>query len=95
MTDSNIEVGKAIDTQTNSRREGGGYVLRRGYYPHSGFIIRKSIHEDELNKVPNTLVQRQEGASAKEPAVVYQWSDNLYKDIALARGEEVAETALA
>lgn len=95
MTDSNIEVGKAIDTQTNSRREGGGYVLRRGYYPHSGFIIRKSIHEDELNKAPNTLVQRQEGASAKEPAVVYQWSDNLYKDIALARGEEVAETALA
>jgi hypothetical protein len=95
MTDSNIAVGLAIDTQTNARREGGGYVLRRGYYPQSGFWKRKSIHEDELNKAPDTVVQPQEGASAKEAKVTYVWSEDLRQDIALARQEGLAETALA
>lgn len=81
MTDANTEVGTAINTQTNSRREGGGYVLRRGYYPQSGFFIRKSIHEDELNRQPGTVVQPQEGASAKESPITYVWSDNLRRDI--------------
>ena len=95
MTDANIEVGTAINTQTNSRREGGGYVLRRGYYPQSGFFIRKSIHEDELNKQPGTVVQPQEGASVKEARITYVWSDNLSRDIALARNEASKDTSFA
>jgi hypothetical protein len=33
---------KLVRTQTATRREGGGYILRRDYYPHSGFIFRSS-----------------------------------------------------
>jgi hypothetical protein len=72
----------AITTQTATRREGGGYILRRGYYPHSGFFIRKSIHEKELQRLP-TAKLRKEGAD--EVAVELVWSDNLLHDIALAR----------
>ena len=43
---------KAVRTQTATRREGGGYILRRDYYPHSGFIFRSSMHEDELMRMP-------------------------------------------
>lgn len=32
----------AILTQTATRREGGGYIIRRGYYPHEGFFLRRS-----------------------------------------------------
>ncbi|NMG77733.1 hypothetical protein, partial [Aromatoleum diolicum] len=41
-----------ILTQTATRREGGGYIIRRGYYPHIGFFYRRSIHEKELEQAP-------------------------------------------
>lgn len=75
-----------ITTQTYTRREGGGYILRRGYYPQSGFF-RKSVHENELQRVPSVSVDAQEGP--------YElvWSDNLREDIAQAKQDEVTYLA--
>lgn len=72
----------AVRTQTATRREGGGYILRRGYYPHSGFFIRRSIHDDELMTQPN-----EDGV-----AVNYVWSDHLAVDVPRAM---VKQTAMA
>ncbi len=41
----------AIGTQSATRREGGGYVLRRDYFPQTGFV-RRSVHEAELMHDP-------------------------------------------
>lgn len=47
-----------ILTQTSTRREGGGYFLRRGYFPHSGFIFfRKSKYEEQLERRPSAQAQ--------------------------------------
>lgn len=82
---------KLVRTQTATRREGGGYILRRGYYPHSGFIFRRSQHEDELMRMPTqgaAHVVDEQGA-----ALVYQWSDNPRQDIAQLRASEAAQQA--
>lgn len=71
----------AITTQTYTRREGGGYILRRGYYPQSGFF-RKSVHENELQRMPTA------GIKAKEAPEEFVWSENLIQDIAQAKVEE-------
>lgn len=43
-----------ILTQTSTRREGGGYFLRRGYYPHVGMIFfRRSKYEQQLEIKPS------------------------------------------
>jgi hypothetical protein len=76
-----------ITTQTATRREGGGYILRRGYYPHSGFFIRESIHEKELRQVPTTYNLRKGNAKDEVP-VEFVWSDNLRQDIELAMQED-------
>jgi hypothetical protein len=73
-----------ITTQTYTRREGGGYILRRSYYPMDGFIIRKSTHEQELEKAPSRPVAPKK-AGAETAAVEYIWVDNL--TLALALGE--------
>ncbi|WP_426071663.1 phospholipase effector Tle1 domain-containing protein [Janthinobacterium sp. DSP2-3-3] len=71
----------AITTQTYTRREGGGYILRRGYYPQSGFF-RKSVHEKELQRMPTA------GIRAKEAPEEFVWSENLVQDIAQAKADE-------
>ncbi|NMM25758.1 MAG: hypothetical protein HHJ12_00405 [Glaciimonas sp.] len=80
-----------IKTQTSTRREGGGYILRRGYYPRNGFIFifRESIHERELRRVAST--------SNKKDTVALElvWSDNLRQDIAQARQNGPVEVAMA
>lgn len=76
----------AVRTQSGTRREGGGYLVRRGYYPHSGFFIRRSVHEDELRKAAPKRIQKVEHESSA-PAV-YEWSNHLTKDIAEARKEQ-------
>lgn len=75
----------AILTQTNSRREGGGYILQRGYYPQTGFFIRKSNPQDALERDTVSFVRQPvENAGSKDAPVDYVWSDNLQRDIALA-----------
>ncbi|WP_230505626.1 DUF2235 domain-containing protein [Janthinobacterium sp. FW305-128] len=72
---------RLITTQTYTRREGGGYILRRGYYPQSGFF-RKSVHENELQRMPTAGIQ------AKDAPEELVWSENLTQDIAQARLDE-------
>ena len=76
----------AVRTQSGTRREGGGYIVRRGYYPHRGFFIRRSEHEDELHQTPPKRIRKIED-EASAPAV-YEWSNNLPKDIAQSRKEQ-------
>ncbi|CAH0350671.1 DUF2235 domain-containing protein [Aquabacterium sp. CECT 9606] len=76
----------AVRTQSGTRREGGGYFVRRGYYPHSGFFIRRSEHEDELRQAPPKRVRK--GEDEDNASAVYEWSNNLIKDIAQARKEQ-------
>lgn len=76
----------AVQTQSGTRREGGGYILRRGYYPHEGFFIRRSIHEDELRKAPKSRHKTADHDGAD--VVVFVWGDNLRKDIAQARRDD-------
>jgi Uncharacterized alpha/beta hydrolase domain (DUF2235) len=76
----------AVRTQSGTRREGGGYLVRRGHYPHRGFFIRRSEHEDELNQAPKKRVQKVEDED--HALAVYEWSNNLPKDIAKSRKEQ-------
>lgn len=79
----------AILTQTSTRREGGGYIIRRGYYPHEGFFLRKSKHEQELERTPRgSLTPRQQKAASanvekadEQAPREFVWSNNLRKDI--------------
>jgi len=71
-----------INTQTNTRREGGGYILRRSYYPMQGFIVRKSTHEQELERAP-LRSNAPKKADAQTAAVEYIWVDNLANALAL------------
>jgi len=78
----------AVRTQSGTRREGGGYVIRRGYYPHEGFFIRRSIHEDELRQQP-----RSRGATAQDDeltSAVFEWGNDLRRDIDRARQNDQA-----
>lgn len=93
-----------ILTQTATRREGGGYILRRGYYPHSGFFLRRSIHEEELEEAPKaemlTPAQKKMAAAKAESADEkapreFVWSSNLAVDIPKARAEEAGKDAVA
>lgn len=78
----------AITTQTYTRREGGGYILCRGYYPQTGFF-RKSVHEKELQRMPTARINTREGAAE------LVWSDNLKSDIAQAKLDEAMYVAEA
>lgn len=85
----------AIVTQTTTRREGGGYIIRRGYYPHTGFFYRRSIHEDELEQAPRAYNRQCRDTRTTNATVEFIWSDNLIRDIAAARhadAERVART---
>ncbi|NMG42692.1 DUF2235 domain-containing protein [Aromatoleum toluvorans] len=83
-----------IATQTATRREGGGYIIRRGYYPHEGFIYRQSIHENELLQ----LSRGGESASyrhTRAPNLVeLVWSDDLRRDITASRATARRETSV-
>ena len=83
----------AVRTQSGTRREGGGYLIRRGYYPHRGFFIRRSHHEDELRQSPKARVYKVE--DEENAPAVYEWSNNLPKDIAKSRNEQEEITQLA
>lgn len=69
-----------IKTQTATRREGGGYIIRRGYYPHTGFYYRRSIHENQFGASPPLS---RSGARGPDQgcAVELAWSDALQHDI--------------
>lgn len=75
----------AVRTQSGTRREGGGYILRRGYYPHEGFFMRRSVHEEELRQSPQV---RQKADASEDQAAVFEWGSNLRHDIARARQED-------
>ncbi|MYN18371.1 DUF2235 domain-containing protein [Rugamonas sp. FT107W] len=75
-----------ITTQTATRREGGGYLLRRSYYPLEGFIIRKSIHEKELDTEPTSSTKPKKVAE-QTAEVEYVWIENL--PLALAMGDQL------
>jgi len=102
MTDADADdmtsgIDKAVFLQTDSRREGGGYIIRRGYYPHNGFFFRKSKNEEELEEAPKaqnlTPAQKKSVAAkaeveAEKAPLEMVWSDNLERDIADLRKEE-------
>lgn len=105
MTDSDAEEmtsgkEKFVFIQTDSRREGGGYIIRRSYYPKEGFFFRRSKSEDELEAAPeaeNLTPAQQKRAEAKAEAKAEQapqemvWSDHLRRDIRAERMEEAEE----
>lgn len=102
MTDADADdmtsgIDNAIFLQTDSRREGGGYIIRRGYYPKNGFFFRKSKSEEELEEAPkeeNLSPSQKKAAAAKAEAEAEKaplemvWSDHLEQDIAKLREEE-------
>lgn len=92
----------AILTQTATRREGGGYIIRRGYYPHEGFFLRRSQFEQELQQAPQQGARspaQQKADAAKAEAAddkaprEFVWSDNLRIDIPQARAAGQATMA--
>lgn len=92
----------AILTQTATRREGGGYIIRRGYYPHEGFFLRRSKFEQELQQAPRQGTQspaQQKADAAKAEAAddkaprEFVWSDNLRVDIPQSRAAGQATMA--
>jgi hypothetical protein len=94
MTDSDTADMRSvlIKTQTDTRREGGGYLLRRSFYPQEGFFIRESINEDELERAPTEPALPEKTAA---DAVTYEfiWSDNLIGDLAINTGEPILGAA--
>mgnify|MGYP000897597341 CR=1 FL=1 len=102
MTDADAEdmtsgFDNAVFLQTDSRREGGGYIIRRGYYPKNGFFFRKSKSEEELEEAPKeqalTPAQKKSAAAkaeakAESAPLEMVWSDHLERDIALLRQDE-------
>ncbi len=93
---------KFVFIQTDSRREGGGYIIRRSYYPKEGFFFRKSKNEDELEEAPevqNLTPAQEKRAEAKAEAEAEAekapremvWSDHLRRDIRAERIEEAEE----
>ncbi|NMG77676.1 hypothetical protein, partial [Aromatoleum diolicum] len=82
-----------ILTQTATRREGGGYIIRRGYYPHIGFFYRRSIHEKELEQAPTAYDRQCRKPHAANAPVEFIWSDNLRRDIAAARQADAERVA--
>lgn len=90
-----------ILTQTATRREGGGYIIRRGYYPHEGFFLRRSKFEKELEQAPpqraltpaqaKTATAKAEAADEKAPRE-FAWSDNLRVDLPKALALDQAVT---
>ena len=73
----------AITTQTDTRREGGGYILRRSYYPKKGFFIRESIHEKDLDMDPTLPLAPPVKGGANTVAYQFIWSEDLIGDLAL------------
>jgi hypothetical protein len=84
MTDADTKDMRSwlITTQTSSRREGGGYIICRGYFPHYGFI-RKSVYQIELDRVPTTEVP--EVKKEENTDVVMVWSNDIEHDLMQAR----------
>lgn len=106
MTDSDADdmtsgKEKFVFIQTDSRREGGGYIIRRSYYPKEGFFFRKSKSEDELEEAPeaqNPTPAQEKRAEAKAEAEAETapremvWSDHLRRDIRAERMADAEET---
>lgn len=109
MTDADADdmtdgMEDAVFLQTDSRREGGGYIVRRGYYPHTGFFIRRSKNEELLEEPPKprAMTPAQEKAAAAKATATDEraprelvWSDNLRVDIPRARAEDARQMAEA
>jgi len=89
MTDADTKDMRSpmITTQTATRREGGGYIILRGYYPHKGFFLRKSKYDDELHRMPRTGAAV-EKAEAGEETLELAWSDDLLADMFLIASRE-------
>lgn len=109
MTDADADdmtdgMEDAVFLQTDSRREGGGYIVRRGYYPHTGFFVRRSKNEEQLEEAPKprAMTPAQEKAAAAKAEAADEkaprelvWSDNLRVDIPRARAEDGRQMAEA
>lgn len=107
MTDADADdmtdgMEDAVFLQTDSRREGGGHIIRRGYYPHIGVFVRRSRNEEQLEEAPKprTMTPAQEKAAAAKAAAADEraprelvWSDNLRVDIPRARAEDARQMA--
>lgn len=76
-----------IATQTATRREGGGYIIQRGYYPQTGFFIRRSINQPMLDRSPSARAGGPATSAPQAEELQLAWSDNLGKDISIARAE--------
>lgn len=89
MTDADTKDMRSpmITTQTATRREGGGYIILRGNYPHKGFFFRKSKYEKELHRIPKVSTKA-EKAEAAEESVELAWSDDLLADMFLIANRE-------
>lgn len=70
-----------IATQTATRREGGGYIIRRGYYPQKGFFYSRSIHDDEIRQLSQRPDDARYRVLAARSPVELAWSDDLQRDI--------------
>lgn len=85
MTDEDVADMRdaVITTQTYTRREGGGYILRRSYYPKRGFFIRESINEKELERDAALMVAPSVDGGEKLVVYDFVWSDDLQATLAL------------
>ncbi|CDG84882.1 phospholipase effector Tle1 domain-containing protein [Janthinobacterium agaricidamnosum] len=83
-TDSADLRNAMILTQTSTRREGGGYFMRRGYYPHEGFLFfRRSKYENQLQRTPR--VPKTSKADKKDsPVFDMVWSEDMATDLRIA-----------
>ena len=79
-----------IRTQTATRREGGGYIIMRGNYPHNGFI-RKSNHEAELRRKPKVSATTQK---AQQEVFELVWSGDIPADLFLIAAHDTGSHEL-
>jgi hypothetical protein len=73
-----------ITTQTSTRREGGGYIVQRDCYPQTGFLLRRSVYQDELDRRPTTSSARPVG-NARTNTLNHSKDVSVAPDIALSR----------
>jgi hypothetical protein len=81
MTDEDTaDMGSfVITTQTWTRREGGGYFLRRGYYPKDGWLFWKKPRVDENLERSAQYIRGLQKSVDEEYLVA--WSDNIARDV--------------
>jgi hypothetical protein len=69
-----------IKTQTWTRREGGGYLICRSYYPKEGWLFWKKSKVEENLKRSAMFIRPEQKPEGGE--YIIAWSDNVARDIA-------------